>query len=119
MNQKGIARIIEISHDVFQGEILFDGSMTPVMFMCRDFHSTVSIKMTEQFPLVEQVRSKVYECELDHINLFGCRSDAQDWTPPMTEEESNDLKEVLERQQSLELLANAGVEVVINGRTVE
>ena len=99
MNQKGIARIIEISPDVFQGEILFDGSMIPVMFMCRDFHSTVSIKMTEQFPMVEQVRRKVYECELDHINLFGCRSDAQDWTAPMTQEQSDELAAILDRQE--------------------
>lgn len=84
MNKSGIARIIEVKHDVFQAEILFDGELSSTYFMCRDFHSTVAIRLNEQYPLVEQVRNQEFLCELDHINLFGCRSDAQSWTPPMS-----------------------------------
>lgn len=119
MNASGIARIVEIKKDVFQAEILFDGELSSTYFMCRDFHSTVAIRLKEQYPNVKQIRSQEFLCELDHINLFKCRSTDQSWTPPMTKEESEDLAARLERQQSLELLASAGVEVVINGRTVE
>ncbi len=119
MNAFGIARIVEMKKDVFQAEILFDGQLASTYFMCRDFHSTVAIRLREQYPNVKQVRSQEFLCEMDHINLFGCRSDAQSWTPPMTEEESNNLATTLERQQSLALLASAGVDVVINGREVE
>lgn len=117
MNKFGIARIVEMKKDVFQAEILFDGHLSSTYFMCRDFHSTVAIRLKEQYPNVKQIRSQEFVCELDHINLFGCRSDAQAWTPPMTEEESADLAATLERQKSLNLLAAAGVEVVINGKT--
>jgi hypothetical protein len=101
MNPKGIARIVEVSKDVFQGEILFDGHLTPTPFACRDFHSTVAIRMQEMYPEVQQIRNQQFLCELDHIKLFGCRSDEQDWTPPMSQEDSEWLADVLEKQEVL------------------
>ena len=104
MNKFGIARIVEIKKDVFQAEILFDGQLASTYFMCRDFHSTVAIRLKEQYPNVKQIRSQEFLCELDHINLFKCRSDAQSWTPPMTEEAAGELNKILERQS--EALSN-------------
>lgn len=95
----GIARIIEMKKDVFQAEILFDGQLTTTQFMCRDFHSTVAIRLNEQYPNVKQVRNQEFLCELDHIKLFGCRSDAQSWTPAMTAEESESLECAMRRQE--------------------
>lgn len=94
----GIARIVEMKPDVFQAQILLDGSMKPIDFMCRDFHSTVAIKLKELYPNVEVVRNQVFLCELDHINLFDCRSDEQDWTPAMSDEDVEHLTAALERQ---------------------
>ena len=79
---------------------MFDGELSSTYFMCRDFHSTVAIRLKEQYPNVKQLRSQEFLCEIDHIKLFGCRSEAQSWTPPMTEEESNDLNAVLEKQET-------------------
>jgi hypothetical protein len=91
--------IVEVEKDVFAAEILFDGSMAGVAFMCRDFHSTVAIRLGEQYPNVAVVSNQEYLCELDHINLFGCRSDAPCWTPAMTTEEAEDLERVLRNQE--------------------
>lgn len=95
---KGIARIVEMKPDVFQAQILLDGNKAPVDFMCRDFHSTVAIRLKELYPNVQLVRNQEFLCELDHINLFDCRSDAQDWTPPMSDEDIEFLTAALERQ---------------------
>jgi len=103
MNNSGIARIVEMKKDVFQAEILFDGQLTSTQFMCRDFHSTVAIRLKEQYPNVKQVRNQEFLCELDHIKLFGCRSTDQSWTPPMTEEAASELNDILARQDDWEI----------------
>lgn len=82
---KGIARIIETKPEVFRAQILLDGTMAPVDFMCRDGFATVAYRLKEMYPNVEVVQNQEFLCELDHINLFDCRSDDQDWTPPPLE----------------------------------
>ena len=77
----GIARIVCVQPgDLYQGEVLIKYAMKSTSIFGRGTYEEIEQKIKEQFPNCRIVRNQEYLCELDHINLFGVKSDAQDWT---------------------------------------
>ncbi len=78
----GIARIVCVQPgDDYQGEVLICLATKPVTIFGRGTYDEINQKIKEQFPNCKVVRNSEYLCELDHIKLFGVKSDAQCWTP--------------------------------------
>lgn len=76
----GIAAIFVLKNK-FHARILFDGNMAPVEFFARsDDSEELQAQLVLNFPFVKLVKLQEFRCELDHINLFGCRSDEPAYT---------------------------------------
>lgn len=85
---EGIATIYKVRKKFRLARILFDGKFIPV-----DYYQHAASKeemvahLGMDFPFIRVVKNKVFECELDHIKLFNCRSDAPSFElPPDTAE---------------------------------
>jgi len=77
----GIARIVCVQPgDQYQGEVLIRLATKPVTVFGYGTYDEIKQKIKEQFPNCKIVRNQEYLCELDHIKLFGVKSDAQCWT---------------------------------------
>lgn len=81
----GIACIWPVKGDICQARILFDGAMSPVELFSRGTEVEIRAELALDYPMVNIVAKQEYLCELDHINLFGCRSDAQSYVIPQEE----------------------------------
>ncbi len=78
----GIARIVCVQPgDLYQGEVLIKHAKKSASIFGRGTYDEIKQKIKEQFPNCDLVRNQEYLCELDHIKLFGAKSDAQCWTP--------------------------------------
>lgn len=77
----GIARIVCVQPgDDYQGEVLIKEATKSVTVFGYGTYEQIKQKIKQQFPNCKIVRNQEYLCELDHIKLFGVKSDAQCWT---------------------------------------
>jgi len=82
MINPGIARIVCVQPgDDYQGEVLIKEATKPVTIFGRGSYEHIQQQIKTQFPNCKIVSNQEYLCELDHIKLFGVKSDAQCWTP--------------------------------------
>ena len=77
MNESmGVARIVCVQPgDLYQGEVLIEQALKSATIFGRGTYDEVEQLIKEQFPNCKVVRNSEYLCELDHINLFGVKSD--------------------------------------------
>lgn len=81
----GIAAIFRVTKhlygvvvdDRYVARILFDGNNSPIeYFRSSDKIGTVHSMLMKDFPNVELKTPAEFDHELDHIELFGCRSES-------------------------------------------
>lgn len=77
---KGIARLVGTKSGDIQAQLLLENQTKPIDFLFRGSCVEVADKLAETYPNVSIVRNQEFLCELDHIDLFKCRSDAPSWS---------------------------------------
>lgn len=101
--RSGIAALFEVRHDKWRARILFDGTMVPVEFFgVSDLPNELVFNIIDQHPFINMVSKQEFLCELDHIKLFHCRSDAPSFYFPEDTEENR-----LTNKQILGILADS------------
>lgn len=97
----GIAAIFMVREKRYQTRILFEGNESPIeYFKTSDKIGTVHSMLMKDFPNVTLKTTTEFDYEIDHIKLFGCRSDSG-----MPFEPELDPEDRLTNEKILEIIA--------------
>ena len=77
-----LVNIQEDSKGRSRARILLDNAENPVDYFFSGCRDLLMFKVQQDYDAVSFVRKLQFDCEVDHIMLFGCRSHAQCWTAP-------------------------------------
>lgn len=80
----GIMRTVRLASTKWRAQILFEGCHRVTEYAYNgQTEFDVSLHASTFYPNVSHVDAKEFAAELDHIKMFGCRSDVVSWSDPI------------------------------------